>query len=155
MGNIKACLSVCANGDFHSSCCSILVGYLLGLLFDPEDGGSTVLRNIGKLSPQYMSPHLTRQINTYLRHFFVGWEFSNFFIHIKKGSDWGVWDHWRCVTDPQIYYLLLCLNTGLALITVYCNRWFQVHYHSANTILKFTLTLIMWTPIQTVECWQR
>jgi hypothetical protein len=31
----------------------ILAGFLLGLLFDTEDGGSTFLRNMGGLLPDY------------------------------------------------------------------------------------------------------
>jgi hypothetical protein len=28
-------------------------GFLLGVLFDPEDGGGIFLRNVGSLSPDY------------------------------------------------------------------------------------------------------
>jgi hypothetical protein len=31
----------------------MLIAWLLGLLFDLEDGGSTVFRNVDKLLPEY------------------------------------------------------------------------------------------------------
>jgi hypothetical protein len=31
-----------------------VTGFILGLLFDPEDGGDTFLRNVGGLLPNYM-----------------------------------------------------------------------------------------------------
>jgi hypothetical protein len=34
--------------------------WLLGLLLDPEDGGSTFLRNVGKLLPDYITSHPRR-----------------------------------------------------------------------------------------------
>jgi hypothetical protein len=39
-----------------------LTGFLLGLLFDPKDGGDTFLRNVG-LSPNYMALHSHRHEN--------------------------------------------------------------------------------------------
>jgi hypothetical protein len=33
--------------------CLLLAGFVLGLLFDPEDGSSTLLRNIGGIPPDY------------------------------------------------------------------------------------------------------
>jgi hypothetical protein len=35
-------------------------GYMLGLLFYPEDGGSTILQNPGELLPEYLALHLWR-----------------------------------------------------------------------------------------------
>jgi hypothetical protein len=37
----------------------LLAGYLLGLLFNPEDGGSIFLRN-GELLPDYEALHAKR-----------------------------------------------------------------------------------------------
>jgi hypothetical protein len=34
-------------------CCLLLAGYVLGLLFDPEDGDSTFPRNVNQLLPDY------------------------------------------------------------------------------------------------------
>jgi hypothetical protein len=34
---------------------------LHGLLFDPEDGGNTFVRNVGKLLPDYITSHPRRQ----------------------------------------------------------------------------------------------
>jgi hypothetical protein len=31
----------------------LLAGHLLSLHFDPEDGGSTILRNVGVFPPEY------------------------------------------------------------------------------------------------------
>jgi hypothetical protein len=44
----------------------LLTGYLLGLLFDPEYGGSTFLRNIGELLPHYAPSHLRRRYSSQL-----------------------------------------------------------------------------------------
>jgi hypothetical protein len=35
-------------------------GFLLGLLFDPEDGGNTFLKNAGSLSPDYTALNYKR-----------------------------------------------------------------------------------------------
>jgi hypothetical protein len=35
------------SGGKHSSACHLLLGFLLGLFFDPEDGGDMFLRNDG------------------------------------------------------------------------------------------------------------
>jgi hypothetical protein len=43
--------------EFFSTIISIAAGYLLGLLFSPKDGGSTFLRNVSKLLPDYISSH--------------------------------------------------------------------------------------------------
>jgi hypothetical protein len=40
---------------FRGMNCLILAGYLLGSLFDPEDGGSTFLQSISELLPDYMA----------------------------------------------------------------------------------------------------
>jgi hypothetical protein len=38
-----------------------VLSYLLGLLLEPEDGGSsTFLRNVGELLPDYMALHFKR-----------------------------------------------------------------------------------------------
>jgi hypothetical protein len=44
-----------------SASCLHLAGCLCGLFFDPEDGISTFLRNIGELLPLYTVPHPRRQ----------------------------------------------------------------------------------------------
>jgi hypothetical protein len=36
---------------------SMVSGFMLGLLFNPEDGGSTFLQNVGQLSTHYMVLH--------------------------------------------------------------------------------------------------
>jgi hypothetical protein len=41
-------------------CCLLLVCFLLGLLFEPEDGGSTLLRNISKIY-QVTSRHILEE----------------------------------------------------------------------------------------------
>jgi hypothetical protein len=41
----------------NNGCCLNLVALFLGLLFDPEDGGSTILRNVCKLLPIYTASH--------------------------------------------------------------------------------------------------
>jgi hypothetical protein len=38
------------------------VGFLRGLLFDPEDGGSTFNRNIGNPTPDHTASHLRKRI---------------------------------------------------------------------------------------------
>jgi hypothetical protein len=40
-----------------SACCLLLSGYLLGVLVDPEDGGSKFFRNFVELLPHYMVSH--------------------------------------------------------------------------------------------------
>jgi hypothetical protein len=45
----------------HAACC--LLSCCFGLLFDHEDGGSTFLRNIGKLLPDYIESELRRSFN--------------------------------------------------------------------------------------------
>jgi hypothetical protein len=42
-----------------ASCCFLLV-----LLFDPEDGGSTVLQYVGRLLPDYMASYLRRKYSS-------------------------------------------------------------------------------------------
>jgi hypothetical protein len=37
-----------------SACCLLLAGYMLGLVFNPEDGGTVFLQNISKLLPHYI-----------------------------------------------------------------------------------------------------
>jgi hypothetical protein len=39
----------------------LAVTYLLGSLFNPEDGHSTFLRNVAELQPEYTAPHSRRQ----------------------------------------------------------------------------------------------
>lgn len=65
----------------------------------------------------------------------------------EYGNNW-VSGFVQCVTDTQIQYVLLCLSTELALITVYRQQhWIiQEYQHSTNRVFKFTLTIIMWTP---------
>jgi hypothetical protein len=41
-----------------------IIGFLLGLLFYPEDGGNMFLRNVGSLSPDYTALFL--EDGTYL-----------------------------------------------------------------------------------------
>jgi hypothetical protein len=36
-----------------SACCLLHAGFLLGLFFDPEDGGNMFFQNVGRLSPDY------------------------------------------------------------------------------------------------------
>jgi hypothetical protein len=38
-----------------------LAGYLLRLLFEPDDGGSMILQNVVELLPDYMASHPRRQ----------------------------------------------------------------------------------------------
>jgi hypothetical protein len=44
----------------------VLLGFcfLLGLLFEPEDGGSSLLRNVEKLRPDYTTSHSRRQYSS-------------------------------------------------------------------------------------------
>jgi hypothetical protein len=37
----------------RAACCLLHAGFLLGLLFNPEDGGDILLRNFGWLSKDY------------------------------------------------------------------------------------------------------
>jgi hypothetical protein len=48
-----------------SRCCYLL-DYLLGLLLNPEDTGSTFLRNILKLLPDYIASHLNSALHNHL-----------------------------------------------------------------------------------------
>jgi hypothetical protein len=43
-----------------SACHLLLAGFLLELLFDPEDGGSTFLQNVSGHLPEYMALHIGR-----------------------------------------------------------------------------------------------
>jgi hypothetical protein len=47
------------------ACCLLHAGFLLGLLFYPEDGGDMFLRNVGRLSANYTAlyPRRTLQDN--------------------------------------------------------------------------------------------
>jgi hypothetical protein len=40
--------------------CLLFAGYLLGLLFDPEDGGDTFLRKVSEFLPDYTALHFRR-----------------------------------------------------------------------------------------------
>jgi hypothetical protein len=42
----------------------ILAGYLLGLFLDPEDGGSTFLRNVSELLSNYTVLHPRREYSS-------------------------------------------------------------------------------------------
>jgi hypothetical protein len=42
-----------SNKPSISVCYLLYIGFLLGLFFDPEDGGDMLLRNIGRLSMEY------------------------------------------------------------------------------------------------------
>jgi hypothetical protein len=49
------------NMHSSSSCYSMLrAGFLLGLLFSPDNGGDLFLRNVGWLSTDYMALHPRR-----------------------------------------------------------------------------------------------
>jgi hypothetical protein len=47
-----------------SVCCLIQAGFLLGLLFDPEDGSDMFLRNVDRISPDYMTLYCISEYNT-------------------------------------------------------------------------------------------
>jgi hypothetical protein len=49
--------------------CHLHAGFLLGLFFDPEDGGATLLRNIGWLSTDYTALYLRIQNSTIYKSF--------------------------------------------------------------------------------------
>jgi hypothetical protein len=46
---------------FKEPCCQFHAGLLLDLLFDPEDCGNVLLRNVNRLSPGYMALYPRRQ----------------------------------------------------------------------------------------------
>jgi hypothetical protein len=48
--------------DFSNTLCLLLAfaGFLLDLFFDPEDGRSVLLRNVGKRLPDYTVSHPRR-----------------------------------------------------------------------------------------------
>jgi hypothetical protein len=50
--------------DRGSACHLLHAGCLLGLLCDPEDGGSMFLPNVSKLLTDYTASHLTRQYSS-------------------------------------------------------------------------------------------
>jgi hypothetical protein len=50
----------------HPACCTLLVHYLLDLLFDPEDGGSMFLRYLSEFLLDYTALYSKRQRCLYL-----------------------------------------------------------------------------------------
>jgi hypothetical protein len=47
----------CTKIKYCSACCLLHAGFLLDLLFDPEDGGDMLLRNVGLCSRTQNSSH--------------------------------------------------------------------------------------------------
>jgi hypothetical protein len=105
-------LSVCKHGGPHSICYLIVVCSLLGLLFHPEYGGSTVFRNVGNVH------HITwRYISQDCRSTFVFGILCKLgslirsYSHQKRlkleyGNSWVSrwWVVWSacCMTDTQL-----------------------------------------------------
>jgi hypothetical protein len=51
--------------ETSSACYLCQVGFLLGLLFDPDDDGEIFLRNVGRLTTDYMALYPRRQKSSY------------------------------------------------------------------------------------------
>jgi hypothetical protein len=58
---LPLCSSLKRKPSTSKKSCLHLAGYLLGLFFDPENGGSTLIRNVRELLSDYTASHTIRQ----------------------------------------------------------------------------------------------